>query len=952
MGKSKEKSKEIKKPKYKLYTIFIAIFLVVGIAMTTVGGYYSTVLTAALEGSTTDSELAEQTYADGIAMNVELEEEGMVLLKNENDTLPITQENKNINLFGTRAADMVYNGSGSSSGSSKDSVSLRQGIEDAGFVINEDLWDLISNATSETDTDVHEGNEVDSSLYPINELTLDQYSGNCAFDKLKEYSDVAVVVIGRLGGEGQDLPRTGYGEDGTGSYLELSSEEKALLSALKENDFQTIVLINSSYAMELGFLDQEAYGVDAALWIGGPGLAGSTAVGEALAGTITPSGRLVDTYAYDLTTQSSYKTSDYYYYWDSADTSEALAGFSNYSEGIYVGYRWYETADAEGYWDNVGNEYGTGYEGVVQYPFGYGISYTTFEQKIESVTEEDHSLQVEVSVKNTGDTYSGKDVIQVYCEAPYTNGGLEKSKVVLAGFAKTDLLEPDAEAAYTVTIDLEDIASYDSEADGGNGAYVMESGDYYFYLSDNAHSWSEIDQNDKTKCYTYKQAEEKVYCGDDKRESDETTAVNQFADADNGIAKLSRADHFANAAETILADISDITVSEGDDLYTLLKTNASKAGEYLGEDGDTSTGKEAKYTMDDMVGAEYDDERWDDLVSQMTIEEMNTLIGSGGWSTAAIESIGKEKTTDIDGPFGLSNYIQNELGNSESVCVSYCSEVVVASTWNTELVTRYGETIGAEGNATGVSGWYAPGANLHRSSFSGRNPEYYSEDAFLSGKMCASTVKGALSKGLYVYVKHFAFNDQEANRTNKENCWMTEQTAREIYLKPFETAVKEGGATGMMASYMWFGGQWCGGNYNLITNVLRGEWGFKGMVVTDNYCAGWMNATKAIMAGTDLILSNTVREVKEEVSSTDEGILAMKTACKHILYTISNAAGNRAVAASSGFDWWNLTYVSVQIICYGLAVLLLILLLVKHHKYKSQNQVVITKESDTTKKSE
>lgn len=927
--------KEPKKPKYVLFSVFIAVFLILGILMTTVGEYYSTVATAALEGSTTDYELAEKTYAAGIEMNVELEEEGMVLLKNDNTVLPLEADGTNINLFGTRAVDMIYNGSGSSAGSNEGAVTLKEGIAAAGFTINEDLYNMIADAASSTDTAVHEGNEVDSSLYPIDELSLDKYTGDYSFENLKQFSEIAVVVIGRVGGEGQDLPRTGYGEDGTQSYLELSTEEKDLLTALNENGFTTIVLINSSYAMELGFVEQEAYGVDAAIWIGGPGLAGATAVGEALAGTITPSGRLVDTYAYDLTTQSTYYTSDYNYYFDSADMSESIAGFSNYSEGIYVGYRWYETADAEGYWDSVSNEYGTGYEGVVQYPFGYGLSYTEFAQVIESVTEEDGILTFEVSVKNTGSEFSGKDVIQLYCEAPYTNGGTEKSKVVLAEFAKSDELAPGEEETYELSVSLEDLASYSDAANDGNGAYVLDSGDYYFYLSDNAHSWAEIDVSDEEACYIYNLSDTVEYSGDNKRSSDETAAENQFQNADGGIAQLSRADHFANAQETIFTEISDIVLTEGDELYTLIKTNAANAGEYRGEIGNLETGNEQKYTMSDMAGADYDDERWDYFISQMTVDDMKTLIGSGGWSTPAIESIGKEKTTDIDGPFGLSNYIQNELGNSESVCVSYCSEVVVASTWNTELVTRYGETVGNEGNATGVSGWYAPGANMHRSSFSGRNPEYYSEDSLLSGEMCAATVKGALSKGLYVYVKHFAFNDQEANRTNKENCWMSEQTAREIYLRPFELAVKNGGATGLMASYMWFEGQWCGGNYNLMTTVLREEWGFEGMVITDNYCSGWMNATKAIMGGTDMILSNSVREVNEEVVNTDEGISAMKTACKHILYTIANASGNREVEASAGFDWWSVIYVGVQVIGYGMAALLLILLIAKHMRYRN-----------------
>ena len=922
----------MKKPKYRLFTVLSVVCLILGILMTTVGGHFSTVLTVAMEGSTTDKETAEMTYADGLAMNVELEEEGLVLLKNENQTLPLSAGK--VNVFGEHAFNMVYNGSGSSAGNANGAVTIKEGLEAAGLEVNEGLLSYIEeNTTSETDNSVHEGNSVDISGYPINEMSVEKYTGDYSFDKIKEYSDTAIVVIGRVGGEGQDLPRTGFGADETESYLELNQNEKDLLKTLKENGFKTIVLINSSYAMELGFIDQQNYGVEAAMWIGGPGIAGATAVGEALTGKVNPSGRLVDTYAYDLTTQSTYYTSDYNYYYSAEDAAKILGGFSNYSEGIYMGYRWYETADAEGFWDTISNEYGNGYEGVVQYPFGYGMSYTSFSQKIVSAEEKDGVVNFEVEVTNTGDTYAGKDVIQLYCEAPYTQGGTEKSKVVLAAFEKTDVLQPGETKNYNLSVALEDVASYDETAADGKGAYTLDAGAYEFYLSENAHSWSDIETQDTEKCYEYALDSQIVYDESNKRSSDQTAASNQFADAKNDIPTLSRADGFANAKETVFSKIDDIALEKSDAIYDLLINKSSAAGEYQGEILDITTGAEQKYTMDDMAGVAYDDEKWDELISQMSVSDMITLIGTGGWSTPAIDSIGKAKTTDIDGPYGLSNFVQNELGNSESVCVSYCSEVVVASTWNKELVNRYGQTVGNEGNATGVSGWYAPGANLHRSSFSGRNPEYYSEDSYLSGVMCANMVEGALSRGLYVYVKHFAFNDQEANRTNKENCWMSEQTAREIYLKPFELAVKDGGATGLMASYMWFEGKWCGGDYNLMTTVVRDEWGFTGMVVTDNYCGTWMNPTKAIMAGTDLILSNASREVDADVAQTDEGISAMKQSCKNILFTIADAAGKREIAARAGFDWWGLTYISTQIIFYGCAALFAVIAYIKYRKW-------------------
>ncbi len=844
-----EKAKMAKRT--KIYFALAAVLLVVAIAVSALGSIYKTVLTVALEGSPIDEELAKESYAAGIEMNLELETEGAVLLKNENGQLPMAAGK--INLFGEKAVNTVFNASGSAASGSTDSVSIKDGLEHAGFTVNPDLIAMIEKLEPETDTAVHEGNSVDISKYPITEPKLEDYTGNISFDNLKAYSDQAVVVIGRLGGEGQDLPRTGFGDDETKHYLELSDDEINLLHALKDNGFNTTVLINSSYAMELGFLELEEYGVNAALWIGGPGQAGADSVAKLLTGESVPSGRLTDTYAYDLTTQSSFYTGDYYYYYGPDNADKTIAGYSNYAEGIYVGYRWYETADEEDYWDDIENEFGKGYEGVVQYPFGYGLSYTTFEQKIESAEDKGETIELQVKVENTGDTYSGKDVIEIFAEAPYTNGGIEKSKVVLVGFEKTPVLAPGEETTCTVTVNKENLASYDASADGGNGAYVLEDGKYYLYLSENAHSWDDINKRDDDKCYKLK------IKGEQARYSDQVAAANLFPNAAGDMQTLSRKDGFANAAETIGDVYGDITLSADDELLNLLEDGSKEWDEYNGELLSTDLGKKNRIKLEDMTGAEYDDERWNDFIDQLTAEEMINLIGTGGWSTAEVKSISKAKTTDIDGPFGLSNYVKNELGNNTSLCVSYCSEPVVAATWNRELIERFGETVGQEANATAVSGWYAPGANLHRSSFSGRNPEYYSEDAYISGEMCSATAKGALSKGLYVYLKHFAFNDQEANRTNKENCWMTEQTARELYLKAFETPVKEAHATGLMASYMWFEGEWAGGNQALMSNLIRDEWGFKGMVITDNYCGAWMNATKSIMAGTELILSNKLR---------------------------------------------------------------------------------------------
>ena len=405
------------------------------------------------------------------------------------------------------------------------------------------------------------------------------------------------------------------------------------------------------------------------------------------------------------------------------------------------------------------------------------------------------------------------------------------------------------------------------------------------------------------------------------------------------ITRLSRAGGFANAEASVFTERGDLTVAEGTPLYEALVTNMSKAGTYQGEIlPDLATGQKGNLKLSDLMDTEqgfsdYDDARWDKLIAQMSVDELITLTGTGGWSTAAIPSINKASTTDIDGPFGLSNLIKNTMGIDVN-CVSYCSEVVMASTWNTELIERVGEAVAAEAAVTDTSGWYAPGANLHRTPFGGRNPEYFSEDALLSGKMCAAEASGALKNGLYVYAKHFAFNETEANRTSKQNCYIDEQTARELYLRPFEIAIKndrfdaEGnrvsyGLTGLMSSYMWYEENWDGANFDLMTRILREEWGFKGMVITDNAAVvnNWITLNKAIYGGTDLMLVYNTAKLSSTAASSDAGISALKTASKHILWTIADASARRSTQAGSGINFWRITSISLNVsLCSGAAV--------------------------------
>ena len=959
-------------------SIVLAVSLLIGILVDVITPKYWTSLTVAFSGSGINESAQADALEAGYALNVKLEEEGIVLLKNDG-TLPLQTDAANktkINVFGVRSAHLVLNSAGSAAGSVEGAVTLKDSLEAAGFEVNEALWSKLEGTFVKDSTEVEEGGTSEA----VNELDIGEYTGDISFENAKAFSEYAIVTFSRLGGEGHDQARTGMGENGDRSYLELSANEEALLKELQTRGFKTIVLINSSYAMELGPLDE--YGVAAALWIGGPGVKGTTAVGRVLNGSVNPSGRLVDTYAYDLTTAASYIASDSY---KVMSDDEQIGGYTNYSEGIYVGYRWYETAEAEGFWtgEYAAKKWGvSSYEDVVQYPFGYGLSYTSFEQKFVGSPEYDeasHTLTFEVEVKNTGSEYRGKNVVQLYLETPYTDGGVEKSKVVLCAFGKTDLLATNGSSyedgdktvadtqTLTLTVCLDDFASYDETANGGAGAYILDAGSYKFYLSNNAHSWAEISPSDSDRFCSFNLDRQIVFGEDNARSGDVSAAVNRLSgmDVNNGekIVTLSRTDAFANAEEAVFSPMSDITVSADSDTYAAFVTNAGSYGEYLGDLWDDAVGQPTHYKFADLIDTErgyvdYDSEIWDAFLSQLTVDELEKLAGTGGWSTAKIESIEKERTSDIDGPFGLSNIIKNNMGQEVS-CVSYCSEVVTASTWNTELVEELGAAVAAEANATGVAGWYAPGANTHRTPFGGRNPEYFSEDVFLSGKMCASEVDGALANGLYVYIKHFAFNEIEANRTSKQNCVMTEQTAREIYLRPFEMAVKndsydeEGnkvsyGATGLMASYMWERGSWCGSDYDLMTGILRNEWGFKGMVVTDNAGVGdissWINVTTGSLAGTDLILVYKTSAMDSSVRETQAGITALKKAAKNILYTVADAASRRTSAANAGTDWWQIIYIGLNVVFFGLAAVMMALIAVKLFRPKTAKSESVPRE--------
>ena len=925
----------------------------------------------------------EAVHAEALRLNEEIVSEGVVLLKNEDDALPVATSSGNkakISVFGKNSADVVLGGSGSGGGNSAGSTSLYDGLRNANFELNPKLTKFYEGSQSGSGRQASPAIGAKVTGLAIGETPLDKYTSEIK-DSYDEYNDAAIIVISRIGGEGWDLPRqqlTDYGgkpvegsQDGGQHYLEIDKNEEALIDeVISCGKFEKVILlINSATSMELGFLEEKE-GLDAALWIGTLGGSGANAVGDVLNGTVNPSGHLVDTYVRDFTKDPTWSN-----FGDNltANGNLYLAGGSatdyhyvEYQEGIYLGYRYYETRSYQDVY-RFGTDNGWYDENVV-FPFGYGLSYTTFEWTLKDSTENtvldeknNNQISVTVNVKNTGDV-AGKDVIQLYYSAPYIVGGVEKAHVVLGGMIKTDLLEKGKDKDYTITLDIEDMASYDYNDANGNGhkGYELDAGTYTIYIGRDAHScWA--DQSPMKLEYTV--MDDIAYSMDIY--GDGSADDNRFQDMSdymNG-KTMSRSSFSATFPTTPTAaerEISD-TVRDGltfkyDDensayaKYLLSKTNASttaaKAGE---EEGDASSEDLQLY---DLIGADYDDPRWEELVDKLSVDQMTQLIGQGNFHTISLSEIGKPRTIDPDGPAGYTNFMGDPTVHD--TCF-YASECIIGATWNKDLANDMGVMVGLEslvgytkGDGRTYSGWYAPAVNIHRSPFSGRNWEYYSEDPYLSGAMGTQVVIGAQSKGVYTYVKHFALNDQETNRdTNGLVTWADEQTFREVYLKPFQMIVEEGGTNAIMSSFNRIGTTWAGGSFALLTEVLRMEWGFEGMVISDyNLSIPYMHPDQMIRAGGDLNLS---QDYKPSASVSGDGktdevqLAALKLATKNILYTVANS--NAMNGMGEGVVWvttmakWKVALICVNV---GLVVLAAVWgffdIRRKLKKVKAQNQ--------------
>ena len=846
-----------------------------------------------------------EAFANAQEINLKLAEEGFVLLKNENAALPMNKGAR-ISVFSKNSVNLSYGGSGSGGFDTSNNKDLYESLNDAGFVTNPTLKSFYESSQSgpvrtanSSDLDNGDNQKIATAETPQSKYT------DAVKNSYADYSDAALVVITRIGGEGFDLPRYQGDSEGAVSpdshYLELDQNEIDLLTAVTDGTFKRVVVVfNTPSSFEATFLKDSAYAafadkIDAAVWIGFTGSNGITALGEILNGDVNPSGRLVDTWAADFTKNPSFVNFGTGCLPDTTDKYDGGMYYSvDYEEGIYVGYRYYETRG-----ETDGEDW---YNANVVYPFGYGLSYTTFDWMVgdasASEIELGTTITVPVTVKNTGSA-AGKDVVQLYASAPYTLGGIEKAHKVLVGFAKTKLLQPGESETVTVSFDPYSAASYDYRDANSNGfsGYELEAGEYTLYVSRNAH--------ESEKAIALNLAAD-VQIGTDPTTDSEV--VNRYTDSEDFLdsdwqldAMLSRTDWEGTWPTPQTAQQHAGT----DRLYEEIRSEEHNNPTDFDSEEYPWFGEEPTLTLRDLLPSaeaegyepvvSYDDERWEELMMGCDEEEMIALINNGAYHTLAMEGVGLPATIHGDGPSGFTCFMSKEQVNG--TC-QYVSEPVMASTWNINLMTELGEAIGEEGTigdkATGqpYSSIYAPGVNIHRSPFGGRCSEYFSEDPFISGMMGAAEVQGIQSRGVLPTVKHFVANEQETHRSiGGDLSWVSEQALREIYLKPFEYTVKLGETRGIMSSFNRIGTRWTGGDYRLLTEILRNEWGFNGLVICDfNTIPQYMIPRMMFYAGGSLDLATQQSAMWTDCDTSDAGdAIVLMRAVKDVMYALVNS---------------------------------------------------------------
>lgn len=910
-----------------------------------------------------DYDSAEEMVAAGEALCKLVEAEGAALLLNNNHALPLEKGSK-VSLFSNNSVNIVYGGTGSGNIDASTANTLKDSLTNAGLEVNTTLWDFY---LSEEGQEYVRFDGDFSSPAAVNEVPWNVYPQN-VLDSVKGYGDAVIVTLSRVGGEGADCTYTDV------NYLALSQEEKDMFKNLQSMKAagsikKIIVLINSANALQVDFLKDNVYDIDACLWIGDVGITGVDAVGEILAGTITPSGSLVDTYCYNNFSSPAMQnfTPVTYEGFETGLIPDNASTYMIYQEGIYVGYRYYETR-YEDFVMGTGNAGKYAYSDDVAFTFGHGLSYTDFEYSNMQVTYNaaKDQFEVQVTVTNKGDKYSGKETIQVYLQSPYTEydvaNKVEKASVELCGFGKTEILAPGESETVTVYVDKSELTSYDAY---GKGTYILENGDYYLTVATDAHNAvnnilaakgytvestdGRMDADGNAEL-TYKYVQETFDAETYSVSLNGTKVENQLSSSDinlsedlNGqtVTYLSRSNWVETfPTETVKLVLTDALIKKCQDVLYDPSDYGIVEMPTIGKDGDLN--------LYDVIGLDYDDPKWDEILDQLTFDEMVSLIGDSFHWTMPIESINAPASRDENGPQGLTASLfkagENE-GKSGLVATAFTSEDVMAATFNTEIMTQIGNMIANNCIQADVDCLYGPGANTHRTPYGGRNFEYFSEDPFLAGEMCKYEVAAMMDKGIFVVLKHFALNDCEQDRIGL-GVWLTEQTAREIYLKAFQAPVEEADA-GLMVAYTRWGTVWSGGNKGLMTNILREEWGKVGLIITDNVLTTYVNGVDGLLAGGVSTFDAMMPFVTNQLPKYKDDpvvVTAMREACHQNLYSIANSAAMNGIGPDTIVHAREITLVTtLKILTCAFAFLFtlsLILWIVKRMKFK-KNYVYI-----------
>ena len=944
LKKAYKKTKRKHITPWKILAIICAVVMIVSIPLSILLQKFDNTMAARFGGSfwklqnedanaqyyTSDFNSAEEMVNYGLALTQQVEAEGAALLMNNNNALPLAADAK-VSTFSSSSVNLVYGGTGSGNIDASTADTLRTALEKVGVTVNPTLWDFYTVGAGKDYARSKSGTVAKSSEVTA-EVPWDVYTDEVK-DSVAQYGDAAIVTLSRVGGEGADLS---YGEV---NYLALDENEKAMLqnvAEMKKNGTvkKTILLINSANALQVDFLKNNEYDIDAALWIGDVGISGINAVAEILTGKVNPSGSLVDTYCYDnfsAPAMWNFTPTTYEGYVEGGDVSAKAKSYMIYQEGIYVGYKYYETR-YEDFVTGNGNAGDYAYGDIVAYPFGYGMSYTNFDISDMNVSYNaaDDTYTVTVKVTNTGDM-AGKKTVQVYVQSPYTDydkeNGVEKSAVSLVGFGKTGMIEPGASETLSMTVNKRDIASYDTY---GAGTYILDAGDYYFTAATDAHN--AVNNILAAKGYTVESTNGKM-TADGNADltytwTEDALDTTTYATSENGTAitnQLSNAD--PNLYEGIEETVTWLSRSDWNGtlptetvkltLTELLKKDLQDirydAADYESVEMPTLGAKNG-VKLYDMIGLDYNDPKWDELLDQMTFDEMNSLIGDAFHWTMPVKSVEAPGTRDENGPQGLTASLLSS-DKSQLTATAFTSEDVMAATFNTEIMTEIGKVIGNNCLEADIACLYGPGNNIHRTPYGGRNFEYYSEDGFLSGMMSAYEVKAIQDKGVHVVMKHFALNDCEQDRIGL-GVWLNEQAAREVYLKAFQAPVEVGNANGVMIAYTRWGAVWSGGNYGLVTGILRNEWGCDGMVITDNVLTQYVNGPDGVLAGVSIYdaMMSFVTDTLPKYKNDPVIVTAMREACHHNLYAIANSCGMNGVGADTTIKVTRPTVVTMSII--------------------------------------